>query len=190
MRSTVGRQLNSKAERWYHGEGRRQERKHGATASPEFLTGDLTGAGDPPHGTPLLSSAVRPGRFPHCPARLATPPGDPRRTSGESSTNRAAVGDFAWSPNSVGPSPMRSRDLEIGRPGKIGSLTHPPGRTPRRSTNVRRRCAPVQCPDLLAAAPRNRRLELERADRCLSRKGDGSRVRIGLAGGNSSRRPA
>ena len=142
MRSTVGRQLNSKAERWYHGEGRRQERKHGATASPEFLTGDLTGAGDPPHGTPLLSSsAVRPGRFPHCPARLATPPGDPRRTSGESSTNRAAVGDFAWSPNSVGPSPMRSRDLEIGRPGKIGSLTHPPGRTPRRSTNVRRRCA-------------------------------------------------
>jgi hypothetical protein len=50
--------------------------------------------------------------------------------------------------------------------------------------------APVQCPDLLAAAPRNRRLELERADRCLSRKGDGSRVRIGLAGGNSSRRPA
>jgi hypothetical protein len=43
--------------------------------------------------------------------------------------------------------------------------------------------APVQCPDLLAAAPRNRRLELERADRCLSRKGDGSRVRIGLAGG-------
>src|ERR1700730_13360697 len=56
MRSTVGRQLNSKAERWYHGEGRRQERKHGATASPEFLTGDLTGAGDPLHGTPLLSS--------------------------------------------------------------------------------------------------------------------------------------
>ena len=50
--------------------------------------------------------------------------------------------------------------------------------------------APVQCPDLLAAAPRNRRLELERADRCLSRKRDGSRVRIGLAGGNSSRRPA
>ena len=43
--------------------------------------------------------------------------------------------------------------------------------------------APVQCPDLLAAAPRNRRLELERADRCLSRKGDGSRVRIGFAGG-------
>jgi len=26
MRSTIGRQLNSKAERWYHGEGRRQER--------------------------------------------------------------------------------------------------------------------------------------------------------------------
>ena len=66
---------------------------------------------------------------------------NPLCSSGESSTNRAAVGDFAWSPNSVGPSPMRSRDLEIGRPGKIGSLTHPPGRTPRRSTNVRRRCA-------------------------------------------------
>jgi hypothetical protein len=66
---------------------------------------------------------------------------NPSLSSGESSTNRAAVGDFAWSPNSVGPSPMRSRDLEIGRLGKIGSLTHPPGRTPRRSTNVRRRCA-------------------------------------------------
>jgi hypothetical protein len=37
----------------------------------------------------------------------------------------------------------------------------------------------------LAAAPRNRRQELERADRCLWRKGDRSRVRIGLAGGGS-----
>jgi hypothetical protein len=114
---------------------------------------------------------------------------NPSLSSGESSTNRAAVGDFAWSPNSVGPSPMRSRDLEIGRSGKIGSLTHP--RVGRRGgLQMFVVAAPVQCPDLLAAAPRNRRLELERADRCLSRKGDGSRVRIGLAGGNSSRRPA
>src|SRR6202048_1064542 len=89
MRSTVGRQLNSKAERWYHGEGRRQERKHGATASPEFLTGDLTGAGDPPPGTPLLSSAVPTRAHPTCPVRLATPPGHPLRTSRLSGSYRA-----------------------------------------------------------------------------------------------------
>jgi hypothetical protein len=89
MRSTIGRQLNRKAERWYHGEGRRPRAQHGATASPKFLAGDLTGAGDPPHGTPLLSSAVRPGRIPHCPVRLATPRGDPLRTSRFSGSYRA-----------------------------------------------------------------------------------------------------